>query len=107
LVTSGLAYDRPKAWVEFAGTRTTVGAEKPADNIDHVAYAAHGACVQEEIVCTGLLEVDETYVGGAEQGVRGGETSAKFIVRIAIEILSPKGFGRIRLHRLHDVSATA
>jgi transposase-like protein len=51
--------------------------------------------------------VDETYVGGAEEGVRGRETNTKFIVGIAIEILSPKGFGRIRLHRLHDVSGSS
>jgi transposase-like protein len=55
----------------------------------------------------GSVEVDETYVGGAEEGVRGRETNTKFIVGIAIEILSPKGFGRIRLHRLHDVSGNS
>ena len=55
----------------------------------------------------GSVEVDETYVGGIEQGVRGRGTSTKFIVGIAIEVLSPKGFGRVRLHRIRDVSGAS
>jgi ISXO2-like transposase domain len=55
----------------------------------------------------GSVEVDETCVGGAEERVRGRETNMKFIVGIAIELLSPKGFGRIRLHRLQDVSGNS
>jgi hypothetical protein len=38
----------------------------------------------------GSVEVDETYVGGIEQGVRGHGASSKFIVAIAIAVLSPK-----------------
>jgi transposase-like protein len=52
----------------------------------------------------GSVEVDESYVGGIEQGVRGRGTSKKFIVGIAIEVLFPKGFGRVRLRRIRDVS---
>jgi len=52
----------------------------------------------------GAVEVDESYVGGIEQGVRGRGTNKKFIVGIAIEMLSPKGFGRVRLRRIRDVS---
>jgi hypothetical protein len=42
----------------------------------------------------GTVEVDETYVGGIEQGTRGRGTERKLIVAIAIEVLSPIGFGR-------------
>jgi hypothetical protein len=52
----------------------------------------------------GHVEVDETYVGGVEEGVRGRETHKKSIVAIAVEVLSPKGFGRVRLCRIPDVS---
>jgi transposase-like protein len=55
----------------------------------------------------GTVEVDETYVGGIEHGVRGRGTDSKFIVMIAIEVLSPKGFGRVRLQRVNDVSAAS
>jgi transposase-like protein len=53
----------------------------------------------------GAVEVDESYVGGTEANVSGRETSKKAIVAIAVETLSPKGFGRIRLKRVQDASA--
>lgn len=53
----------------------------------------------------GDVEVDESYVGGEEQGVRGRLTHTKAIVAIAVEVLSPRGFGRIRLRRIPDCSA--
>ncbi len=53
----------------------------------------------------GSIEVDETYVGGAETGGKRGRGSRnKEIVVIAVEVLSPKGFGRIRMRRVPDVS---
>ena len=55
----------------------------------------------------GTVEVDESYVGGIEQGVRGRGTETKFIVVIAIEVLSPKGFGRVRMQRVDDVSGAS
>lgn len=54
---------------------------------------------------SGLVEVDETYVGGLEEGVHGRHTEKKAIVVIAVEIHVPKGFGRVRLGRVPDVSA--
>jgi transposase-like protein len=53
---------------------------------------------------SGLVEVDEGYVGGVEGGVDGRQTDTKSIVAIAVEIEEPKGFGRIRLQRVPDVS---
>ena len=53
---------------------------------------------------SGLVEVDEAYVGGVEGGVGGRETETKSIVAIAVEIQQSKGFGRIRLQRVLDVS---
>lgn len=55
----------------------------------------------------GSVEVDEAYVGGIEHGVRGRGTDTKFIVVIAIEVLPSKGFGRVRLQRLNDVSGAS
>jgi len=53
---------------------------------------------------SGQVEVDEAYVGGEETGVRGRETEKKAIVAIAVEVHEPRGFGRIRLRRVPDVS---
>ena len=53
----------------------------------------------------GSVEVDETYVGGAATGgKRGRGAEDKEIVVIAVEVLHPKGFGRIRMRRVPDVS---
>lgn len=53
---------------------------------------------------SGLVEVDESYVGGEEKGVRGRETEKKAIVAIAVEVYEPRGFGRARLRRVADVT---
>ena len=53
---------------------------------------------------SGWVEVDEAYLGGVEGGVFGRQTDTKAIVAIAVEIKQPKGFGRIRLQRVDDVS---
>jgi len=55
----------------------------------------------------GKVEVDETYVGGEESGVRGRETEKKAIVVIAVEVHEPCGFGRVRLRRVPDVSGAS
>jgi transposase-like protein len=53
---------------------------------------------------SGAVEVDETYVGGAEKGKWGREVESKAIVAVAAEE-DGKGIGRIRLRRIADVSA--
>lgn len=53
----------------------------------------------------GTVEVDESYVGGEEEGAIGRYTKTKAIVAIAVEIHSPKGFGRVRIQRVSGVSA--
>jgi len=55
---------------------------------------------------TGMVEVDDAYVGGVEEGRRGGRRrdSSKAIVVTAVEIRG-KGSGRIRLGVVEDVSA--
>jgi transposase-like protein len=53
---------------------------------------------------SGLVEVDAAYVGGGEDGVGGRSTETKATVAIAVEIEETKGFGRIRLQRVLDVS---
>ncbi len=54
---------------------------------------------------SGLVEVDETYVGGEEKGVAGRQTHSKAIVAIALELHEPRGYGRVRLAQVVDVSA--
>jgi transposase-like protein len=56
----------------------------------------------------GTVEVDETYIGGeANWGRRGRGAANKKIVAIAVEMRQPKGFGRIRMRRIPDVSGAS
>ncbi len=52
---------------------------------------------------SGRVEVDETYLGGEEEGLRGREVENKFVVAIAVEE-DDAGMGRVRLRRVEDVS---
>lgn len=55
----------------------------------------------------GEVEVDETYVGGEEPGLRGGRARGKkVLVAIAVECRG-RGSGRVRLARIPDLSRTS
>ncbi|MCX6858446.1 MAG: IS1595 family transposase [Verrucomicrobia bacterium] len=54
---------------------------------------------------SGEIEVDETYVGGPEEGLRGREIETKSIVVVAAEKNGRSAIGRIRLKRVRDVCA--
>jgi transposase-like protein len=56
----------------------------------------------------GTVEVDETYIGGREPGLRGGRAKGKKVLTgIAVEIKEPKGYGRCRMAPLVDASAAS
>ena len=55
---------------------------------------------------SGRVEVDETFIGGVEPGLRGGrEHGKKVLTGIAVEVFEPKGLGRCRIATLADGSA--
>jgi transposase-like protein len=53
---------------------------------------------------TGDVEVDETLVGGTRPGRPGRGALGKSLVVVAVEVLSPTGFGRARLQPVDDAS---
>jgi transposase-like protein len=56
---------------------------------------------------SGIVEVDETYVGGTKPGKRGRGAAGKALVGIAVEIIEGKDdevMGRLRLQHLEDTS---
>lgn len=53
---------------------------------------------------SGDVEVDETLVGGVQQGGKRGRGTTKSVVVIAVEIKQPKGFGRVRMRHVPDAS---
>lgn len=57
---------------------------------------------------TGMVEVDETYLGGEEPGLSGGRAKGKKVLTgIAVEVREGKGLGRCRMQPLADGSAAS
>lgn len=53
---------------------------------------------------TGRVEVDEAFIGGVEEGVRGRQTEKKALIAVAAEE-NGEGIGRIRMRRIPDATA--
>ncbi len=54
---------------------------------------------------SGIVQVDETYIGGKKEGKRGRGAAGKTVVGIAVEDKKQNGIGRVRLAKLHNASA--
>lgn len=54
----------------------------------------------------GHVEVDETVFGGVKHGKRGRGADGKVLVAVAVELLTPKGFGRCRLKIIPNAEAS-
>jgi transposase-like protein len=54
----------------------------------------------------GTVEVDETFIGGEEEGAKGRKTVTKALVVIAVEV-EEKKLGRVRFRVIPDASATS
>jgi transposase-like protein len=53
---------------------------------------------------SGLVEVDETLIGGVKQGGKRGRGTSNAVVAIAVELMEPMGFGRIRMRHIENAS---
>jgi len=56
---------------------------------------------------SGIVEVDETYIGGKRTGKRGRGAADKILVVIAAQIDGPRRIGRIRLKRILDAAGNS
>jgi transposase-like protein len=56
---------------------------------------------------SGIVQVDETYIGGKKEGKRGRGAAGKTVVGIAVEDKKQDGIGRVRLAKLRDASASS
>ena len=55
---------------------------------------------------SGVVEVDETYIGGEEPGLRGGRAKGKKVLTcVSVEQREPKGLGRCRMRPIDDASS--
>jgi hypothetical protein len=53
---------------------------------------------------SGIVEIDESLVGGVKHDGKRGRGSSKAIVVIAVELKEQKGFGRIRMRHIPDAA---
>ena len=122
-VTAGTLFDRRRTpltvWFEacwlFASGKDGMSALSLQRSLEIGSYATAWAMLhrlRSVLVrpgrdrLTGTVEVDETYVGGEEPGLRGGRAKGKkVLVGVAIEVIEPRGFGRCRMQVLTDASA--
>ena len=119
-VTSGTILDKTRTplttWFEAAWHLTTAKSGLSAKTLERTLGASYRtawvilqrfrvAMVRSEReLLSGTVEVDESLVGGVEQGGKRGRGTSKPVVVIAIEIKEPKGFGRVRMRHIPDAS---
>jgi transposase-like protein len=119
-VTSGTILDKTRTplttWFEAAWHVTTAKNGLSAKTLERTLGASYRtawvmlqrfrvAMVRSEReLLSGMVEVDESLVGGVEQGGKRGRGTSKPVVVIAIEIKEPKGYGRVRMRHIPDAS---
>ncbi|HEY2690137.1 MAG TPA: IS1595 family transposase, partial [Streptosporangiaceae bacterium] len=124
-VTAGTIFDRTRTpltvwftvcWM-FAGRKDGVSALTVQRTLEIGSYQTAWAMLhrlRSVLVrpgrdrLAGTVEVDETYIGGEEPGLRGGRARGKKVLTgIAVEVRQPKGIGRCRMAVLADGSAAS
>jgi len=124
-VTAGTIFDRTRTpltvwftvcWM-FAGRKDGVSALSVQRTLEIGSYQTAWAMLhrlRSVLVrpgrdrLAGTVEVDETYIGGEEPGLRGGRARGKKVLTgIAVEVRQPKGIGRCRMAVLADGSAAS
>ena len=103
LVRCGVADDQPEARDLGAGAEANAG-----DRLEQTAWAMlhryRTAMVRPgRDRLSGIVEADETFLGGPEPGVRGRGAQGKVMVEVAVEQVG-RGLGRCRLQVIPDVA---
>ena len=123
-VTAGTIFDRTRTpltvwfhacWL-FATSKDGISAQSLQRTLEIGSYQTAWALLHRlRSVCvrpgrerlSGTVEVDETYIGGEEPGLRGGrQKGKKVLVGVLVEQRRPKGFGRARMVVLPDAKGT-
>src|SRR5882757_5710248 len=124
-VTAGTIFDRTRTpltvwfhacWL-FATSKDGISAQSLQRTLEIGSYQTAWAMLHR--LRSGLLrpgrdrlcgtgQVDETYIGGDEPGLRGGRARGKKVLTaIAVEMREPKGLGRCRIAPVADGSAAS
>jgi transposase-like protein len=124
-VTAGTIFDRTRTpltvwfmacWM-FATQKDGVSAQSLQRSLEIGSYQTAWAMLhrlrsvlirpgREQL--SGIVEVDETFIGGEEPGLRGGRAKGnKSLVAVAVELREPKGYGRCRMTIVPDASGAS
>lgn len=103
VVSCDVVHHQPEEWHERLGAAAGAWLGQLRNGLDVAAQAAAMVRPGRDRLA-GEIEVDETYVGGHEEGKRGRQVEKKSIVVVAAE-KNVRAIGRIRLKRVKDVSA--
>ncbi len=122
-VTTGTIFDKTrtqlKTWFEAAWHVSTAKSGMSAKTLERtigISYKVAWMMLHrfrvamvnnERSQLSGIVEVDESFVGGEKQGGKRGRGTDKSIVVIAVEIKQPKGFGRVRMRHIPDSSGNS
>jgi len=122
-VTAGTIFDKTRTplttWFDAAWHVTTTKSGMSAKTLErmmgisyqvawHMLHRFRVAMVRSSREpLSGEVEVDETMIGGVEEGGKRGRGTTKEIIVIGVEIKRPKGFGRIRMRHVPDASANS
>ncbi len=122
-VTAGTIFDKTRTplttWLEAAWHVTTAKNGMSAKTLERTigtSYQVAWMMLQrfrvamvnsERKQLSGIIEVDETFIGGVQQGGKRGRGAMKSIVAIAVEMKQPRGFGRIRMRYIPDASGSS
>lgn len=119
-VTAGTIFDKTrtqlKTWFEAAWHVSTAKSGMSAKTLERTIGTSYKVAWMmlhrfrvamvnnERSQLSGIVEVDESFVGGEDHGGKRGRGTGKSIVVIAVEIKQPKGFGRVRMRHIPDSS---
>ena len=118
--TRGTIFDKTRTplttWFETAWHMTTAKNGLSTKMLQRTLGASYRACWDmlhryriamvrsEREPLSGIVEIDESLVGGVDHGRKRGRGSDKAIVSIAVEIKDPMSFGRVRMRHIPDTS---
>ena len=119
-VTAGTIFDKTrtplKTWFEAAWHVSTAKSGMSAKTLERTIGTSYKVAWMmlhrfrvamvnnERSQLSGIVEVDESFVGGETHGGKRGRGTGKSIVVIAVEIKQPKGFDRVRMRHIPDSS---
>lgn len=119
-VTAGTIFDKTRTqlntWFEAAWHVSTAKSGMSAKTLERTIGTSYKVAWMmlhrfrvamvnnERSQLSGIVEVDESFVGGEDHGGKRGRGTGKSIVVIAVEIKQPKGFGRVRMRHIPDLS---